>query len=188
MDEGTGIPAEGADSGTMLTQLLGHFLMVSLMAVGGGVVTVVPEIHRYVVETQHWLTNEQFTAAWTLAQAAPGPNALFATLVGFLVAGWIGAIITTFAIIVPPATLTLLVSRLSGKGSGSRIGRALRSGLAPIAIGMLLATGMLLVRGSVMDWRGGVAAVLAVVIMMNSRVNPVWLILVGAVAGIAGLV
>ena len=57
--------------------LFGHFAVLSLMAIGGGVVMVAPEIQRYVVDSHHWMTAEQFSAAYAIAQAAPGPNMLY---------------------------------------------------------------------------------------------------------------
>ena len=62
--------------------LLMHFLSLSLMAVGGAVCTL-PEIHRYLVERQHWLSDAQFNASIAIAQASPGPNVLFVTLMGW---------------------------------------------------------------------------------------------------------
>ena len=59
-----------------LLQLFGHFLLLSLLAVGGAITTA-PEMQRYLVDQQGWLTAEQFSASVGLAQAAPGPNVLF---------------------------------------------------------------------------------------------------------------
>jgi len=179
---------EQADSGTILWLLILHLLMVSMMSIGGGVIAVMPEIHRYIVDTQQWMTSEQFTAAFTLAQAAPGPNFLFITLIGMQLGGWIGAIAATAAIVLPPSLLALLAARVRQKSARSRLGDAIRIGLAPVAVGMMLAAGLLLARGSVMDWRGAVAVGLAIAFMMKTRINPVWLILAGAAAGMAGLV
>ena len=50
-----------------------HYLSLSLLAVGGAITTA-PDMHRYLVDQQHWMTESQFTAAITLAQAAPGPD------------------------------------------------------------------------------------------------------------------
>jgi chromate transporter len=70
-----------------LIALCGHLALLSLRAVvGGGVIMVAPEVQSYVVTGKHWLSNEQFAAAYAIAQAAPGPNLLFISLVGWLVA------------------------------------------------------------------------------------------------------
>jgi len=62
--------------------LFTHFLTLSLLAVGGAITTA-PDMHRYLVTDQHWLTEVQFTSSIALAQAAPGPNVLFVALMGW---------------------------------------------------------------------------------------------------------
>ena len=59
-----------------------HFMSLSLLAVGGAITTA-PDMHRYLVAQQHWLTDSQFTASIALSQAAPGPNVLFIALLGW---------------------------------------------------------------------------------------------------------
>ena len=59
-----------------------HYLALSLMAIGGAISTA-PDMHRYLVDQQHWMTEPQFNASITLAQAAPGPNVLFVALMGW---------------------------------------------------------------------------------------------------------
>ena len=61
-----------------LIELFTRFLLFSLLAIGGGI-TVVPEMHRLMVEQHHWLTEAQFSASIALAQASPGPNILLVT-------------------------------------------------------------------------------------------------------------
>ena len=59
-----------------------HFLSLSLLAVGGAITTA-PDMHRYLVGRQQWLTDPQFSASVAIAQAAPGPNVLFIALLGW---------------------------------------------------------------------------------------------------------
>ena len=62
--------------------LLTHFLSLSLLAIGG-VITTAPDMHRYLVDQQHWLSDAQFSSSIAVAQAAPGPNVLFIALLGW---------------------------------------------------------------------------------------------------------
>ena len=87
-----------------------YFLLLSFLAIGG-LPTVLPEMHRYVVEVHHWMTSQQFATAYALAQVAPGPNVMYITLIGWQVAGWAGAAATTLALLGPVSTLTVLVGR-----------------------------------------------------------------------------
>ena len=111
-----------------------HFLLLAIVSVGG-TDTVLPDMHRYLVEVNGWVTNGQFSDAYALARAIPGPNMLYVSILGWQAAGFWGAFATTLALAVPPFTLTLLVMHLSSRFPGSRIGRAFRVGFAPITIG-----------------------------------------------------
>ena len=116
-----------------------QFLLLSAMAFGG-TNTVLPDMHRYVVEVHHWITDKQFADAYTISQATPGPKVMYVTLIGWQVAGWVGAVATTLAVVIASAGLTLLVVRLSARNPDAPLRRAIRSGLAPIAIGLMLST------------------------------------------------
>lgn len=63
-----------------------HFLLLSFLAVGG-FSAVLPEMHRFIVENHHWISSQDFAAAYAIAQLAPGPNAMYVTLIGWKVAG-----------------------------------------------------------------------------------------------------
>lgn len=167
--------------------ILVHFSLLSLMAVGGGVIMLAPEMQRYVVESHHWLTTDQFAAAYTIAQAAPGPNLLYVTLVGWQAAGLAGALAATLAMVGPPAAITLAVLRLSAISKAERLGRAVTRGLIPISVGLVLATGWVLLRPAENTWRGTTLSLVTVVVVLRTRINPVWLIGAGALAGIAEL-
>ncbi len=164
-----------------------YLFLISMMAIGGGVIVLAPEIHRYVVDTHHWMTSEQFTASFTLAQAAPGPNLLFVTLVGWHIGGIIGAVGATVAIIVPPSLVTILVMRLSSNKGQGTWGPAIRTGLAPISVGLMLSMGWLLVRTADTNWGTVILTIVSVAVMMATRVNPLWLIVLGAAAGLFAL-
>ena len=95
-----------------LTVLL-HFMTVSLMAVGGAV-TVIPEMHRYLVSSKAWMTDPQFSASIAIAQSAPGPNILVVGMMGWHIGinaaspgiaqyamGTFGLLVAMFGVMVP---------------------------------------------------------------------------------------
>jgi len=170
-----------------LALLTTHFAMLSLAAVGGGIIVVAPDMQRYVVE-HGWMTAQEFAIAFTIAQASPGPNFLFVLLVGGHVAGVPGAISTTLATIVPPALLTFVVLRASEAHHAPRLADAMRNGLAPMSAGLMLATGWILLRSADADWRAGLLTAITLFVVVATRTNPLWLIAAGASAGIVGLV
>jgi chromate transporter len=170
-----------------LAALALHFALLSLMAIGG-VGSILPDMQRYVVEANHWLSAKQFADAYALGQAAPGPNMMFVTLLGWQLSGWAGAVVATVAIICPPILLTLAVTRLHANNPDAPLGRAIRGGLGPIAIGLTLSSGWILARSADQDWRSALLTLATVALMLRTRLNPLWLIAAGAVAGITGIV
>ncbi len=68
--------------------LLLQFMLLSLMAVGGANV-LLPEMHRFAVEGRGWMSSKEFSELFALAQAAPGPNVLFVSVIGWKAAGLI---------------------------------------------------------------------------------------------------
>jgi chromate transporter len=166
--------------------LFAHFLAMSMLAIGGAV-AVAPEIHRYIVDEHGWIDDTQFSAAMALAQAAPGPNLLFVPVIGYAVAGLGGAAVSLLGMLIPSTTLALAASRWGSKRREQRGVRAFVAGMAPITIGLLLCTGGLL---ALPFARAPIAWLLiagTVALSLKTKVNPVWLIVVGAAAGAAGL-
>lgn len=170
-----------------LTALFFHFAILWFVAVGGPS-TILPEVHRYVVELNHYLTSKEFAELYALAHVAPGPNAMYITLIGWRLGGWAGAAAATLPMLVPAGTLTLLVGHLNERYPNARLGRAVRRGIAPITIGAMFAGATILMRAVSHDWRAYVLILLTVWTLLRKSWNPLWLFAVGALAGIAGLV
>jgi len=165
-----------------------HFLTLWFIAIGGPS-TILPDIHRYVVEVHHLLTNREFAEIYTLAQVAPGPNVMYVTLMGWHLAGWAGAAATTIPLLVPATTLTLLVSHFNERYPNAALTRAVRHGLTPITIGLMFASATILMRAVNHDWRGYLITLLTVAVALYKKsLNPLWLLSAGALAGIAGIV
>lgn len=174
-----------------LLGLFGHFLLLSLLSVGGAISTA-PDMHRYLVTQQQWISDVQFSASVAIAQAAPGPNVLFVAVLGWNVAGAAGVLATLAGILLPSTVLSLWACRWGAQRRDTRGVRAFTGGLAPLTIGLLLATGWLLVEpflGSA-ETRVGVVVLLAasVLAMLRTRISPMWLVGLGAGVGAMGWV
>jgi len=171
-----------------LWPLAGFVLLISSIAVGSGIIALMPELQRFVVDQHRWLTGPQFAQAYTLGQLAPGPNFLFITLIGQQVAGIKGAIAVTVALTIPSLVGTFAVLRLA-RGRGSpRLRQAMQQGLLPVSVGMFAATSWVLVDSAGHDLRGVLLAVAAAVFMAKTRFNPLWMVAGGAIAGLSGIV
>jgi len=162
--------------------LFGHFVMLSLLAIGGAITTA-PDMHRYLVIEQHWITDAQFNASVALAQAAPGPNVLFVAVLGWNVAGLAGAFAALAGIMLPSTTLALWATRWGAARRHTLGVRAFKSGMAPLTIGLLVATGWILsdpARGHV---RPMALIGLTVLVMLRTRLSPMWMVATGMLAG-----
>lgn len=165
-----------------LLALFAHFLSLSIFATGGGL-ALASDMHRYVVDEHHYIDHTQFVNSIALAQAAPGPNILFVTVMGWQIAGLPGALATTLGLSLPALVFPVLVSRASRMAQFDRLLKALQRGLGPLALGLMASTCWLLLRqapGPALGW-GLIAAALAV--FSFTRVPPV---LVIAAAGLMG--
>ena len=168
-----------------------RFMLLSLLAVGG-VIATAPEMHRYLVDQKGWLEDAEFTTSIAIAQAGPGPNLLFVPVLGYQAAGLVGATAALLGILLPSTLLTLAVSRWGIKRKDTPGVRAFISGLAPVTISLLLSAGWVLSLPFVREPEhrlGGIALIaFTIVMMLTTRLAPIWLIAVGATVGALGWV
>jgi chromate transporter len=168
----------GSDWGGVLAQ----FLMLSLLSIGGAISTV-PEMHRYLVDQHHWLTDGQFSAMVAIAQAAPGPNLLFVAVLGWGIGGALGMSVTMLGILLPSTTLTLAAARWGESRRHTRGVQSFVMGLAPLTVGLVLSTGFLLGKPAYANpWLLATMAA-TVIICVRTRVSPLWLIAAGGLVG-----
>ena len=174
-----------------LPGLFMHFLLLSLLAVGGAITTVA-DMHRYIVVEHHWLTDAQFTASIALAQAAPGPNVLFVAVLGWNVAGFLGMLTTMTGILLPSTALSLWATRWGSQRRETRGVRAFTAGLTPLTLGLLLSTGWVLAEPYLLSpahrWGALALIVTTVLVMLRTRLSPMWLVALGTIVGAFGLI
>jgi chromate transporter len=174
-------------AGASLTEVLGFFLSLSLVAFGG-VAAVLPELRRRGVDAEGWLTDTEFAELYALAQAVPGPPILIVTLMGLRAAGLPGALIATAATILPTAILAYTVARAWDRFAGTRWREAIQAGVAPVTAGLLAASAFVLVR--TVD-RSVVALIITAIVALlatRTRIEPLLLFAVAAALGAVGLV
>jgi chromate transporter len=163
------------------------FAVMSLFAVGGAN-SAIPEMHRVAVDVNHWLTDKQFTDVYAIAQLSPGPNVLIVTLIGYSVAGLLGALVATVAMCVPTAVLALIVSRFLTRASEARWPGIVQAALVPLSIGLMGASGFILARTSDRTIVAVLVTVGAAVLASVTKLNPLWMLVAGGCLGFAGLI
>jgi chromate transporter len=173
--------------GNPIVALVWTFALMSLFAVGGANAAI-PEMHRVAVEVQHWLTDKQFADVYAISQLSPGPNVLIVTLIGYAAAGVPGALVATLAMCVPTAALAYCVSRLLTRSRQSRWPAIIQAALVPLSIGLMGASGLILVMTSGRTWAAALVTAGAAALALATRLNPLWILLAGGVLGFAGVI
>jgi chromate transporter len=169
--------------GDILITLAVQFAIMSLLALGGAN-AVVPEIHRQAVELRSWMSDREFTDMFAISQAAPGPNVMLVTMIGYHVAGLAGAIVTTFAMCGPTAVLAHFLGRIWDRFKDAQWRMFVQAGLVPISVGLVGASAIVLTRAADHSWAAAVITIITAAITYWTRLNPLWLI---GVAGLVGL-
>lgn len=186
--------------------LFNHFMSLSLLAVGGAIITA-PDMHRFLVDENQWLTEQQFSSSIALAQSAPGPNVLFVGLMGWNVGlnaaaglggGWIsvalsglGMFLSLLGIMLPSSVLTYTTTRWAHKHRDNIGVKAFKLGMAPVVIALLVSTGWLLTASHnqpVRDWPLWLLTLVAMGLVWRTKIHLLWLIGAGAVFGALGWV
>ena len=166
--------------------ILGGLAGLSLLSVGGAL-TVAPELHRLLVEQLGLLTDAQFSASVALAQAAPGPNALYTALLGWQLAGLAGAALALAAFMIPSSALALAAAHWGAGRHDQPAVRAFKAGLAPVSVALIASTAWLLAARSAGPASLAVTAA-AALLVWRTRLHLLWLLGAGALLGALGLV
>jgi len=166
----------------ILADLALTFGVLSLVAFGG-MPSVMPEMQRLVVDVKGWTTPAQFIQLFAIAQAAPGPNVLIVSLIGWRAAGLPGAIVALLAVCAPAAVLAWWVADLWERFKESPWRRAIQKAIAPLVVGLTLSGGYVLCTPATPDWRLWAIAAASAAAMLSLKVNPLWLLAAGGAAG-----
>ena len=173
-------------SASLLFEIAWRFGSLSLLAIGG-INAMLPEFHRVVVDVEHWMTSAQFADLFALAQLAPGPNAMVVSLFGWQVAGITGAFVATVASCGPSSLVTYFAMRRFEQIKEAKWRTIIQRALAPIALGLVLASGYTLARAADRSIVALALTVIATGIIAFTRVNPVWVLAAAALIGVSGI-
>lgn len=188
-----------SDLGNLL-RVLWEFLSLSLFSLGGGN-TLLAEYHHISVDQFCWLTNAQFADLYALAEAAPGPSSMLVGLIGLSAAwkeGLVWGLLSGYGAevaILLPSTLLMVVACLSWKRLEQSPWRlAFERGLGPITLGILFAVGLKIMRtadstsAGHLSVPGVIVSVIVCVLMLRTRISPLWFMAAAGVLGGLGLI
>ncbi|BAN25988.1 chromate transporter [Caballeronia insecticola] len=168
-----------------LLSLAAIFSQLSLLAFGGGN-SILPEMQRQVVQVHEWMSQADFSALFALAQAAPGPNMMIVTLIGWHVAGWPGVLVTSIAKFGPSSLVTIGALHAWERFKDRPWRRYIQLGLVPITAGLVAASGLLIAEASDRTLMLAALTALVAVLSYRTRLHPLWLLAGGALIGLTG--
>jgi chromate transporter len=183
-----GILAQGAASagGVSLPTVAGvffYFLKVGAVLFGSGYV-LLALLRSDLVEHLHWLTESQLLDAIAVSQGTPGPFFTVATFIGYVIAGWRGAVVGTLGMFLPAFAFVAITSKYLPRLRKSPIAVAFLDGVNAAAVALMAFVGWQFARETVLSVSSILICVVAGVLLLRFKVNSAWLILGGAVTGI----
>lgn len=167
----------------LLLQILLAFSTLSLLAIGGAN-AVLPEMHRLLVGVHGWMDDATFTQLFALAQAAPGPNILAASVMGWHIAGPAGLVMATLGMLVPAAILAWCVAGLTHRLAGAAWLKPAQFGLVPVAVGLIAASGVIMADASGTGWLSWLIIGVSTVFVWRTGFSPLWVLAGGGVLGL----
>ena len=177
-----------------LLAVIWDFLSLSLFSLGGGN-TLLNEYHHLAVDKYCWLSSRQFADIYALAEAAPGPSSMIVGLIGMGAAVHEGPIwgvlsgVSAEAAILLPSTLLMVAASLSwNRLREAPVRIAFERGLGPITLGILFAVGLKILRISDHDTPAYAVSAVVCLLMLRTRISPLWFMAVAAGLGLLGLV
>ena len=168
---------------SLLAQLLLTFATLSLLAIGGAN-AVLPEMHRQLVEIHGWLDDATFTQLFALAQAAPGPNILAASIMGWRIAGPGGLAMATLGMLLPAAALAWCVAGLTHRLRGATWLKPAQFGLVPVAVGLIAASGLIMAEAASTDWASWAIIAASIAFVWRTAWSPLWVLAGGGLLGL----
>jgi chromate transporter len=158
------------------------FTVLSLLGFGGGN-AIIPQMHADVVDSFHWITSAEFTRFFGLAKLAPGPTTTMAALVGFAVAGIIGAVVATIAVFVPAGVLVYAAGHVWDRFRGNPWRERFARAIKPVVLGLIWAGVVTLARGAIDGWVTIAFALVATGLMLRTSLNQALMVLAAGAIG-----
>ncbi|MEO0053657.1 MAG: chromate efflux transporter [candidate division WOR-3 bacterium] len=160
------------------------FFKMGTVIFGGGFAAI-PFLQHEVVELRGWLTAREFIDAVAMGQMTPGPVALMATFIGYRVLGIPGALIATLGTFLPSALMLFGLIKGYDKIRNNPLIRSFLAGVLPAIVGMLFASTVFIARSSFTGLISVTTALLTLLLLLRfSILQPVWLIIAGALLGL----
>ena len=159
------------------------FTQLSVLAFGGGN-AILPEMQHQVVNIHHWMSAEQFSSLFAMAQAAPGPNMMIVPLIGWHVAGPAGLLVTSIAKFGPSSIITVYALKFWQRFKDHPFRSRFEQALKPITVGLVLVSAWMIAHASAQNTILVMIVILTTLLGLFKKIHPLWIMLLGAGLGI----
>ena len=167
--------------------LVGHIALLAIISFGG-VPGVLPDLRDFVVDANGWLSDREFANCFAIVQAIPGPNMiLMMSFIGWKVGGLPIAIASALATFGPPCALSFGVFHFWDRFRETGWQQRMRRGLAPVTIGLVIAGGYVMALTGAAGWTSLAVTAAAGVLLLLTRLSPLWFLAAGGALGGFGL-
>lgn len=163
----------------LLWQIGGFFAEAGAFVFGSGL-AIVPFLYGGVVNEYHWLTERQFVDAVAVAMITPGPVVITVGFIGYLVAGFSGAVVAAVATFLPCYFFTIIPAPYFKKHGRHPAIVAFVDGVTAAAIGAITGAVVVLGRRSITDVATAVLAVVTIVLIWKFKKLPEPLVVLAA--------
>jgi chromate transporter len=177
------VAAAPGPTGAMLGKLFTFFLKAGSLTFGSGLV-IVPFLEKGLVQQTGWLNEREFLVAVAMGMISPGPVVITATFVGYLVAGFWGAVVATIGIFLPSFLLILIVAPILMRYRSNPNVQGFIKGAYAAAIGTILGACVLLGRIAIGDWLTALVALVSLIVLFRWKVSNPLLVAAAAVVGL----
>jgi chromate transporter len=176
------VAATGAAFPVGLMRLFLSFLKIGSVVFGSGYV-LLAFLQAEFVERLHWLTDKQLIDAIAVGQFTPGPVFTTATFIGYIVAGWAGAVVATVGIFLPGFVLVAVSGPLIPRLRRSAVAAAALDGVVAGSLALIAVVAWQLGRASIIDRATLIIFVASLIALLRFRINSAWLVAAAAVVG-----
>lgn len=159
------------------------FTQLSVLAFGGGN-AILPEMQHQVINIHHWMSAEQFSSLFAMAQAAPGPNMMIVPLIGWHVAGPAGLLVTSIAKFGPSSMITVYALKFWQRFKDHPFRSRFEQALKPITVGLVLVSAWMIAHASAQNNILVMIIILTTLLGLFKKIHPLWVMLLGAGLGI----
>jgi chromate transporter len=153
-------------------------------------------MHLRSVNQDHWVTNSQFADLFSISQTAPGPSILIVGMIGYaaglpvggVLGGILGGVVATVAMVLPAASLVYAITLFWQRAEQSKWRIAVEKGFAPLTVGLILASSLVMSRAADHDWRAYLLTAVCTLIFVRTTINPLIIVAIAGVIGYFGIV